>query len=775
MKVESIISLYGEKLEKMAIAQFMADPDLLKKVSFIKISEIRRDDEIEMTVKCPMCGTEFPYNYSSTAMCPTCHHAPHASSSRYGTCYMVTKEAENIRMPAGEQLVSFMDEKNDLISATYNVDAVYTVSTKSISTKAKLTSIAYFREDAYDFFTVKHTYKGSTFSRSRSERGMWNHFSTRRYYSSVPKIPDATITWTKLHGVSDADSVVQYYNKLKTAKATPTDLDMSKMKKLDYDSIINIMRKRLIVAVSTTEDKMKNHRTMYCYCCRCETEFLDERDKSYYNPVKCPNCGHEAHPSRPNAIGLGHHPLRSDISKLAFIQQYRGDTVENGIIYRVVNGNLVCYLDANNVPIFDLDERTEYCVLFDLSSKRFTAYENSGGMGYEPSDLRDMPIIEPVIDAEAGTPAAYCAADLIAAANLRESLVGMRELTLRKYLELYARYPIVEAMAKAGFAEFIGRIVTGPRTSDLYLWAKDAFKGAKRIEDVYGLPKRIIKGAKEFLVRDVKEIKDVQKIYNADNASSSEDIVYLKKNRCNVNSLLEIMRMIPGMTVRRIVEYIEGVRVHQCCPPQISMDLWCDYLRTCISIGTDVNEKSVRYPNSLKREHDKVIARLSFIRNEELERRFMEQVTRYQDLFGSSSDRFLIRAPLSMQELFEEGRLLSHSVGSYSDVISQGKTCIMFIRDLKNPDDPFLTVEIDEEKMAVPQIRGFSNRLIDEETETDVVEFIVAWAHKKKLDVDPSLKTSRKVLKQLKDSGRIYRILKSDKEDETDEDDASVA
>ena len=768
MKAESIIAKFGDKLKQMAIDSYMKIPDLIKDVPFMKVSEIVTDGNPEIVLRCPICETDISTNSYTLNECPSCGHKrlfPTGRSTWYSHSYAELKET--LSLSTSRVNVAFLDEKQDLILGEYDVYAKYSVPEKTLSIgEAYLRCIGYFREDNFDFFQAR----GGTYSRRRNGRDMSTSFRTSsRYYpySAVPDPPEATKEWCKKHKVSDGTDVARYYENRKAARTSACNLDMSKMDPLDSKSIVEQMRKRMIVKVSQTVDKVKKHSRTFCYCCRCESEFLEERDDlSFYGDVKCPSCGMTSEAVSASETSM----YRFSERPVALIQQYEGDTVKKGILYRVLNGKLTCYLDANNVPILQLEDQYEYCVLFDLSSKRFTAYDTVDGMGYAPCQANETRCVVPQIDAKSGTPAAYCAADVVAAGSWCGVL---REVELRKYLELYARSPVVEKLAKGGYAGLIYEIIRDSRTSPIYVWAKDAFKDAKSIEDAFSLPKHIVKGTKALLNRGEKTIKNVRAIYALDNTASAEDIVYLIDNECDVLSIGQILNML-GTNIKRIVEYIEGVRVHQCCPPKISTNLWCDYLKTCITVGTDINDKRVRYPNSLKREHDKVIARMSFIRDDELEQKFAEQVTRCQDKFGGRSGRFEIRAPKSMQELFEEGRLLSHSVGSYSDVISKGDTCIMFLRDLTSPETPYLTLEIDEINETVPQIRGFSNRLVDEEDESDAVEFVVAWAYKRKLDVSNVLKTARNVLKRLKDSGKIYRILENDKEDTPEESESSV-
>lgn len=91
----------------------------------------------------------------------------------------------------------------------------------------------------------------------------------------------------------------------------------------------------------------------------------------------------------------------------------------------------------------------------------------------------------------------------------------------------------------------------------------------------------------------------------------------------------------------------------------------------------------------------------------------------------------MIIPPRDMKDLFEEGRKLNHCVGSYSDRIVEGKSCIMFIRKTEEPDKPYFTIEINQSSSYVVQLRANSNRCINHSTEKELVKFLKEWSKKK--------------------------------------------
>ena len=89
------------------------------------------------------------------------------------------------------------------------------------------------------------------------------------------------------------------------------------------------------------------------------------------------------------------------------------------------------------------------------------------------------------------------------------------------------------------------------------------------------------------------------------------------------------------------------------------------------------------------------------------EEKYEERRVKLEKKYGFAMDGYVIRAPMNKDEVLAEGRKLQHCVGGYADRHIQGKTTILFMRKAKKPDEPWLTIEMDGNKMR--QIHGFKN------------------------------------------------------------------
>lgn len=154
----------------------------------------------------------------------------------------------------------------------------------------------------------------------------------------------------------------------------------------------------------------------------------------------------------------------------------------------------------------------------------------------------------------------------------------------------------------------------------------------------------------------------------------------------------------------------------------LSVQMLLDYWNMCEALGMDLSDKHVRFPRDLCLAHDQVMERQRERKNELLEEKFRERAETLEK-FSFQWDGLIIRAASSQQELNEEGKQLSHCVGTYGEKHASGKSAIFFIRRVDEPGDPFFTLELDEVKLEVLQNRGKCNCARTEE----VKKFEAMW------------------------------------------------
>lgn len=159
---------------------------------------------------------------------------------------------------------------------------------------------------------------------------------------------------------------------------------------------------------------------------------------------------------------------------------------------------------------------------------------------------------------------------------------------------------------------------------------------------------------------------------------------------------------------------------------------WEDYLTAAEATGCPLHRENVLLPRSLGEAHDEatkkhqaklereraaplrererrqMAAQAEYDRQARLaEEKYEERRVKLEKKYGFAMDGYVIQVPVNKDEVLAEGRKLQHCVGGYADRHVQGKTTILFMRKAKKPDEPWLTIEMNGNKLR--QIHGFKN------------------------------------------------------------------
>lgn len=146
------------------------------------------------------------------------------------------------------------------------------------------------------------------------------------------------------------------------------------------------------------------------------------------------------------------------------------------------------------------------------------------------------------------------------------------------------------------------------------------------------------------------------------------------------------------------------------------------------------------FPHNLLKAHDVMVENYNRIM---LERRskgtdaeeFMAFAQCYAkkrcDIYADA--QFVVRAPATSLDLYEEGVTLNHCVGAYGDDImaARGSMLIFFLRSAKRPDDPLVTIQVNKSaggtEYHFTEIAGKGNRLPTETESAFCDKWLVAF------------------------------------------------
>lgn len=291
-----------------------------------------------------------------------------------------------------------------------------------------------------------------------------------------------------------------------------------------------------------------------------------------------------------------------------------------------------------------------------------------------------------------------------------------------RYFDALGKVQALEMLSKVGMTTLV--------TDLLYAEDKDIPGYMKKDDGKNGIKKLTKPQMQELIASNCNLSKFVSymQVIKKDPEATYEDFNWVVQ-RSHSRHILDILRVkVPNMTVKKIRDYLEHVDEAQCCPVNESAQLWSDYVRMLRDLDCDLTDKSLVYPNSLKREHDKAARKMTQVKDEKLNAVFRERAQKNEKYIWENEE-FKVIIPHDISELYEEGRKLSHCVGTYGKTVAEGRSVIAFIRKQSEVDTPLCTIEI--RQGAIVQARGMSNR--PAENIPKMKGFINAWAKNKGL------------------------------------------
>lgn len=448
-----------------------------------------------------------------------------------------------------------------------------------------------------------------------------------------------------------------------------------------------------------------DRQTGICICSNCQTKMdvanlpsFKEKDEG-----QCPVCGaaitYFSEKKRPHmkpdagtAIivkAAGTHKLLERFFNITY--DYRYSTVPKATVLETYRS----FLDFDEHGIKDyinyyLNGKQQWC-----EPKRVMY---SDGYHY---DFYDGELYKKGLDAEiqkAGLSGRFDKADdfLKTAMPNHMKHTCLRHIT---YYEFIAKYPFCEQLVKCGLYKIAQHFYR-----ETYSYHKDVvdktatyLKKMVRAKNIIQLQEMIAEDISYddlWLVqlhndvavehRSVKEILEVAKIFDG----REEEAFKLKKSK--MKKLLAYFKKQPKKE-NMVTDYF-------------------DYIENCKKLNYDMNSEMVLYPKNFKKAHDKAATDVKYENlkeaYEKIEPLLPEMHKRYD--FKDEKAGLLLKAPDKGEDITCEGQAMHHCVGGYVGNVSEGKTVILFIRKIKKPDKPYVTMEVSNGKVV--QVRAFANK-----------------------------------------------------------------
>ena len=289
------------------------------------------------------------------------------------------------------------------------------------------------------------------------------------------------------------------------------------------------------------------------------------------------------------------------------------------------------------------------------------------------------------------------------------------------YLERCLDIPQLEMVVKMGLSEIAASIV---RCECGII----ADTNAKRLDKFLGIRKertqQLIKSKGNSALLEVMKMEKKLKQNWTDEQIEHLAVTRLKQGR--VEQALQYMGI--QKLLNRIERYA-GCRYESACLRaqeriRHMAVTYTDYLGMRLSLGYDLTNTVYQQPRDLEAAHNKMAAEQN---KKEADKRLQEVKKRFAGIRNSyrklrnryfyEDDEYIIRPARAAEEIVMEGRILHHCVGgdSYLGKHNDGQTYILMLRFAKEPEIPYITVEIERDTHRLIQWYGAHDRKPDKE------------------------------------------------------------
>ncbi|QCT02706.1 hypothetical protein E6C60_1991 [Paenibacillus algicola] len=461
----------------------------------------------------------------------------------------------------------------------------------------------------------------------------------------------------------------------------------------------------------------------FAYCTHCKKTHQTEkrlRHKQVERAI-CPKCESKC---SIRAAGISRNRM-CDYAVLVWYEKSLQDP--QAIIARVLNVRRDYSGDFKQV-------RTEYSCnhmyLFECGRSTYFGYQGNRAQSvYSAFDRfyagygnwRRFMSQENVQDAVQGTPFQYSTWEKYTKYRNQDYTSDMIE-----FFDLAARYPCIEYLTKLGFSTIIWAKLYKEHTCGAINW------NGQTIDKVLRLNKSELKELRSLGIElTPRELRTYQKARN-----SGFRIGFL-----DAKALSDLEHSIYQDYIKEFQKYTSTKEIYKYVLKQLqlkgsnyrqastALSDWRDYRLQCLDFNIDLSKEKNLFPKELHTAHMKLTKRLKMKADRELNKKIEARLPELNQ-YCFEKNGFMIRPAVSTMELFEEGKVLQHCVGGYSDRYALGHTDILFVRRIEDPDKSFYTMEI--QKGTLIQCRGYKNKDMSEDVRRFVDSFKLSVLTRKK-------------------------------------------
>jgi hypothetical protein len=289
------------------------------------------------------------------------------------------------------------------------------------------------------------------------------------------------------------------------------------------------------------------------------------------------------------------------------------------------------------------------------------------------------------------------------------------------YVSKIIKHPELELIVKSGLKKISEEMLDARNVA----FIENLRLSARTPAEALGISKWAFKKAREFDLT-YNQVVFLKRIQDADPSMTWDDFKVLDEfglgNDYRIPSICDQY----GIRVKKVIDYLNQVYQYQCIDRKETVMLWHDYLFNAKALRYNLNDKSRKYPTSLKKAHDIASWAYKAVSNQAQRDAFSEACNMNRGL-EYKGKKLSIVVPKEVEDLTHEGTELKHCVRTYVERIAKRDTLVCFIRKNDDIETPYYTVEV--KNGVVEQVKGYCNRAPVTEVET----FVTEWAHKRSL------------------------------------------
>lgn len=285
-----------------------------------------------------------------------------------------------------------------------------------------------------------------------------------------------------------------------------------------------------------------------------------------------------------------------------------------------------------------------------------------------------------------------------------------------KYLRLYEQYPQLEYLMKLGLQNYAFSVTILKRIGQDKAFCKWMIRNKNALNKPWG----------GYYSQTILEAYKT-------NQPLSEIQTFLYRKKCfeREHNFALIRKIFPGRKLRNFFSYIDQQKIEP--------HLYLDYLIVCNHLGLDMSLSKNLFPHDFMRWHDIRTDQYATAKAEadiqvkkELCAKFALIAEKYLPLQHDKRSAFICIIAKSPDDLIREGETLQHCVGrmNYDLRFIREESLIFFIRNRKQPDVPFVTVEYSLKTHTVLQCYGEYDHKPDEEVLHYVRKVWLPYANK---------------------------------------------